>query len=121
MLKEGSYAGGWAAQYNDGKQFLQVDLGNITKVTAVATQGLYEYNWMVTSYTLAYSLDAGSFTPYGDGDGQVRTFSFSFFSLFNIVFITQSIPNVTISPSGICRSLVIFSSDNYKRPTGLSR
>ena len=71
-VKEGSYGGGWAAQYNDVKQFLQFDLGNVTKVTAVATQGRSDADWMVTSYTLAYSLDAGSFTPYGDGDGQAR-------------------------------------------------
>ena len=68
---EGSYGGGWAAQYNDVKQFLQFDLGKLTKVTAVATQGRSEANWMVTSYTLAYSVDGGSFTPYGEGDGQV--------------------------------------------------
>ncbi|KAL9955596.1 hypothetical protein ACROYT_G036938 [Oculina patagonica] len=70
-VKEGSYGGGWAAQYNDVKQFLQFDLGNVTKVTAVATQGRSDADWMVTSYTLAYSVDGGSFTPYGDGDGQV--------------------------------------------------
>ena len=70
-VKEGSYAGGWAAQYNNAKQFMQFDLGNVTKVTAVATQGRSDADWMVTSYTLAYSLDAGSFTAYGDGDGQV--------------------------------------------------
>lgn len=67
---EGSYGGGWAAQYNDVNQFLQFDLGKVTKMTAVATQGRSNANWMVTSYTLAYSVDGGSFTPYGGGDGQ---------------------------------------------------
>ena len=70
-VKEGSYAGGWAAQYNDAKQFIQFDLGNVTKVAAVATQGISDADWMVTSYTLAYSLDAGSFTEYLNGDRQV--------------------------------------------------
>ena len=69
---EGSYGGGWAAQYNDVNQFLQFDLGRELKVTAVATQGRSDANWMVTSYTLAYSVDGGSFTPYGEGDGQAR-------------------------------------------------
>ena len=72
---EGSYKGGWAAQYNDANQFLQFDLGKVTKVTAVATQGRSDANWMVTSYTLAYSVDGGSFTPYGEGDGQARDIS----------------------------------------------
>ena len=84
-VKEGSYGGGWAAQYNDANQFLQFDLGKVTKVTAVATQGRSDANWMVSSYTLAYSLDAGSFTPYGDGDGQVRKLS-----IFDFNFLTGS-------------------------------
>lgn len=46
-------------------------MGKVTKVTAVATQGRSDADWMVTSYTLAYSVDAGSFIAYGDGDGQV--------------------------------------------------
>ncbi|XP_078346313.1 uncharacterized protein LOC144631689 isoform X2 [Oculina patagonica] len=70
-VTEGSYGGGWAAQYSDKYQYLIFDLGKVTKVTAVATQGRSDANWMVTSYTLAYSVDGGSFTNYGDGDGQV--------------------------------------------------
>ncbi|XP_068680517.1 uncharacterized protein, partial [Montipora foliosa] len=70
-VKEGSYGGGWAAQYNDAKQFIQFDLGNVTKVTALATQGRSDANWMVTSYTLAFSLDGGNFIPFGAADGQV--------------------------------------------------
>lgn len=72
-VREGSYGGGWASQYNDANQFLQFDLGKVAMVTAVATQGRSDAHWMVTSYTLAYSLDAGSVTPYGYGDGQVKT------------------------------------------------
>lgn len=72
-VREGSYGGGWAAQYRDANQFLQFDLGKVAMVTAIATQGRSDANWMVTSYTLAYSLDAGSFTHYGDEDGQVKT------------------------------------------------
>ena len=70
-MTEGSYGGGWAAQYNDVNQFLQFDFGKVAKVTAVATQGRSDANWMVTSYTLAYSMDGVIFTNYGDGDGQV--------------------------------------------------
>lgn len=35
--------GGWCAQYTDNNQWLQVDLGKIKFVTAVATQGM-KYN-----------------------------------------------------------------------------
>ncbi|XP_029202215.2 uncharacterized protein LOC114966489 [Acropora millepora] len=72
-IKDGNYGGGWAAYNNDAKQFIQFDLGNATMVTAVATQGRSDADWMVTTYTLAYSLDGGNFTPVGAGDGQVFT------------------------------------------------
>ena len=81
---EGSYGGGWAAQYNDVNQFLQFDLGRELKVTAVATQGRSDANWMVTSYTLAYSVDGGSFTPYGEGDGQAREILLLLYHLIKI-------------------------------------
>ena len=71
-IKDGNYGGGWAAYNNDAKQFIQFDLGNATMVTAVATQGRSDADWMVTTYTLAYSLDGGNFTPVGAGDGQAR-------------------------------------------------
>ena len=72
-VKEGSFGGGWAAQYNDAKQFIQFDLGNGPKVTALATQGRSDADWMVTSYTLAFSLDGGNFIPFGAAaDGQGR-------------------------------------------------
>ena len=65
-MAQGSYEGGWVSQYNDVNQFLQFDLGNVTKVTAVATQGLSSFDWMVKSYTLAHSLDGVSFTSYSE-------------------------------------------------------
>lgn len=70
-VKEGSYYGGWAAQYSNVHQFIQYDFGKFVKVTGVATQGRSDANWMVSSYILAYSLDGVSFTTYGAGDGQV--------------------------------------------------
>ena len=84
--EEGSFKGGWAAQYNDVNQFLQFDLGKVTKVTAVATQGRSDANWLVTSYTLAYSVDGGSFTSYGEGDGQARNI-FLLFIMFHKLII----------------------------------
>ena len=83
---QGSYGGGWAAQYNDANQFLQFDLGKVTKLTAIATQGRSDANWMVTSYTLAYSVNGGSFTPYGGGDGQARNI---FLFLYNLLKINN--------------------------------
>ena len=58
--------GGWAAQTNDGNQWLQVDLNSHCRVTRVATQGRNiesRYQWVVT-YKLQYKDDGGSFQNY---------------------------------------------------------
>ena len=73
-VAQGSYGGGWVAKYTDVNQFLQFDLGNVTMVTGVVTQGLSNNDWMVKSYTLAHSLDGVSFTSYGDGQVSWETF-----------------------------------------------
>lgn len=68
---------GWAAKFNDPNQFIQFDLGDVAKVTGVATQGRSDADWMVTSYTLAYSLDGVNFTPYGGKNAKVKRLLFS--------------------------------------------
>uniref|UniRef100_A0A8D3A922 Contactin associated protein like 3 n=1 Tax=Scophthalmus maximus TaxID=52904 RepID=A0A8D3A922_SCOMX len=48
-------AGGWSPLSSDGYQWLEVDLGERTKVTAVATQGRYGSSDWLTSYLLMFS------------------------------------------------------------------
>lgn len=69
---------GWAAKFNDANEFIQFDLGGVTKVTGVATQGRSDADWMVTSYTLAYSLDGVNFTPYGGENAKVKRVLYSY-------------------------------------------
>ncbi|XP_032227696.2 uncharacterized protein LOC5503440 [Nematostella vectensis] len=65
--KQGSLFGAWSTKTNDGSQWLQVNLGNITMVTRIATQGRQDHNQWVTSYTLSSNLRQGHyFTPYND-------------------------------------------------------
>ena len=64
---EGSYYGGWASKHADVGQWLQIDLGKITKITRIATQGRYDANWWVTKYKLSYS-DGGRFKSYKNGE-----------------------------------------------------
>jgi len=53
--------GAWSALYLEQGQWIQVDLGGITKVTKIATQGRAElYEW-VTAYKVSYSYDGGYF------------------------------------------------------------
>ncbi|AWP03642.1 putative contactin-associated protein-like 4 [Scophthalmus maximus] len=48
-------AGGWSPLSSDGYQWLEVDLGERTEVTAVATQGRYGSSDWLTSYLLMFS------------------------------------------------------------------
>lgn len=64
----------WCALQNNVDQFLQIDLGAPTKVTAVATQGRNDYPQWVTSYQLGYSSDGSNFERY-TVRGFAKTFS----------------------------------------------
>ncbi|KAM9323097.1 contactin-associated protein-like 4 [Pholidichthys leucotaenia] len=48
-------AGGWSPLISDRYQWLEVDLGERTKITAVATQGRYGSSDWLTSYLLMFS------------------------------------------------------------------
>ena len=63
----GSLQGGWISQYADAYQYLQIDLGKVTKVTRIATQGRYDAGWWTKTYTLDYSEDGGIFKSYNNG------------------------------------------------------
>ena len=61
----GSFNGGWISQYTDAYQFYQIELGSVTKVTRIATQGRDDAVWWTKTYTIDYSVDGGIFQPYG--------------------------------------------------------
>lgn len=69
----GNYGSAWLSQFQDNKQFLQIDLGVITKVTRIAHQGRADAGWWTKSFTLSYSNDGAKFTPY-DNDKVCRQF-----------------------------------------------
>ena len=56
--------GAWSAGANDGKQWLQIDFGELVQVTKVATQGRQYADQWVTKYTLSYSLDGMHWAEY---------------------------------------------------------
>ena len=68
--------GSWTAYANDGKQWLQIDLGsNPVTVTQVATQGSNFQSQWVIKYTLKYSDDGLNFQLYkqqGQSEHKVR-------------------------------------------------
>ena len=67
----GSYEGGWTPQYFNKWQFLQIDLGNVTFVTAIATQGHSANAWWTKTYALDYGLEYGNFTAYNSGQASI--------------------------------------------------
>jgi hypothetical protein len=67
MQKAGPLTGGWAAKVNNVNQWLQVDLGKVTRVTHIATQGRSDIIEWVKSYSLQYSLNGKRFVDYKGG------------------------------------------------------
>ena len=58
-------AGGWCPHPNDSNPWLQVDFGNCTIVTGIATQGRNGWGyWWVTKYQLNYSDNEVAFKFY---------------------------------------------------------
>jgi len=68
IVTSGSYGGGWISQYADDKQFLQIDLGKVAKVTRIAHQGRADAGWWTKSYTLSFSNDGATFTSYKNSE-----------------------------------------------------
>ena len=56
--------GAWVARYRNTKQWLQVDLRQLSIIKGIATQGRREAHQYVSSYTLSYSLKGARFRMY---------------------------------------------------------
>ena len=68
----GGKTGAWSAKTNCVNQWLQVEFGDITKVTEIETQGREDCcNQWVKSYTVSYSNDNNDYKPYRQ-NGQVK-------------------------------------------------
>ena len=64
--RDGLKTGSWSAKDNDKNQWLQVDLQQTTRITAIATQGRNGYTpeqW-VEEYQLQYGEDVQTFKFY---------------------------------------------------------
>ena len=81
-------SGAWAAGANNLNQWLQIDLGQQTKVTRVATQGRnrspswpkFPHLQFVTRYKLQYSNDGENFQCYSEPGGTDKVSTPSFFT-----------------------------------------
>ena len=51
-------------RYNNARQWLNIDLGTISRVKRISTQGRYDADQWVTSYAVSYRVDTIKFYPY---------------------------------------------------------
>lgn len=56
--------GGWIPQYNSDGEWVQVDLGKVTEVGGIATQGSASGSYYLTTFDLIYSLDGSVWHSY---------------------------------------------------------
>ncbi|KAL9978605.1 hypothetical protein ACROYT_G016141 [Oculina patagonica] len=66
--------GAWCTRTNNGKEWLQVYFGRETTVSKVATQGRYDGDNWVMSYSLSYSVDGSHWSWYRLVDGHIKVF-----------------------------------------------
>lgn len=55
------------ARYNNARQYLNIDLGTVSRLKRIATQGRYDADQWVTSYAVSYSINNVRFIPYREG------------------------------------------------------
>ena len=77
LLTHSKGAHSLSVQTLDSHQYLQIDVGLVTTITAVATQGRNGVHEWVTTYLLHYSLDGYTWLPYIE-HGAVKVCSRSF-------------------------------------------
>ena len=106
--------GAWVAGKKDPNQWLQVDFGNESRVTAIDTQGRTGHlcdwcnNW-VKKYKVSYSLDNATFHPYKqDGRVKVQCWEIVIVSVLSILWVSWLV--------NIC-FFVVFAIQRYSRPT----
>ena len=76
---------------------MQIDIGSIARVKRIATQGRYDANQYVKTYTMTYGYNGAKFYSYKEGKRvRVRNCN-AIFMLCNAIlfYVTQSFFNVT--------------------------
>ena len=64
LLSDGKHIAAWCPKAKSTNQWLQINRGEITAVTKVATQGRYSSEDRVKTYKLSYSIDGIHWTWY---------------------------------------------------------
>lgn len=77
LVAVSSKAGAWCPNNKNDQQWLKIDLGVVTTVTKVATQGRQDSSQWVTSYFISYSINNSYWTNCTE-DGEKKVFRGNF-------------------------------------------
>ena len=88
-------AGGWTANNDDTNPWIQTNFDGLKTVSSITTQGRNDSNLWVTSYTVAYSDDAGA-TWYDVTDSSGNTLKFTANS-DRSTHVTNSMPDGVVA------------------------
>ncbi|XP_033113001.1 lactadherin-like [Anneissia japonica] len=67
---DGNLKGAWSAKSNDSDPWIQAELGSLSKVTEVMTQGREDASEWVTSYEVLYIINGEQFEKIMNANGQ---------------------------------------------------
>ena len=97
-------------RYNNARQWLNIDLGTISRVKRISTQGRYDADQWVTSYAVSYSVDNIKFYPYKEKRRiKVRSISLLLKKLEPFLFLSRGSSSALELTEGVVRGeLVIF-------------
>ena len=81
----------WCAGTSDSNPYLQIDLQTLHFICAVSTQGNFQADEWVETYTLQTSTDGTNWTDYTDDAGQVKVTYFTLLAKLSFFFIVYSL------------------------------
>ena len=108
--------GAWVAKYRNTRQFLQIDLRQLSIIKGIATQGRREAHQWVISYVLSYSKDGRRFRAYTVG-GRLKVFK-GFVLWYNSSLLT-GLWSPALAEVLCCSGLIL--NPDLPRPSGESR
>ncbi|XP_033117579.1 uncharacterized protein LOC117117396 [Anneissia japonica] len=75
IAADGNLKGAWSAKSNDSDPWIQADLGSLSKITGVITQGREDASEWVTSFEVLYSIDGEQFETIMNSNGEIEVFT----------------------------------------------
>ena len=107
-------SGGWAAKENNDSQWLQIDLGELVRVTKVVTRGKQDADHWIIQFSLSYSLDGRHWAEYKENS--VARVS-QYLNFTHVLFLgeVKLLRKISMCSHGLCQSYHVNPSiDTFK-------